>query len=263
MILRKAGELTVKQFALRQDAGKEAARDVAEKICELLEKQERVRMIFAAAPSQNEFLEALAADRGIDFSRITAFHMDEYIGLPADAPQGFANFLRERLFDKREFDKVHTINGLAADPEEECRRYAALLTEAPIDIVCMGIGENGHIAFNDPAVADFRDPALVKTVLLDDVCRQQQVNDGCFAELSQVPHHAVTLTIPALTRAKGNFCIVPAKTKSRAVYETIYREISENVPASVLRKTKGAVLYLDADSASLLPEAPEAEQAEA
>lgn len=263
MILRKAGELTVKQFALRQDAGKEAARDVAEKIRVLLEKQQHVRMIFAAAPSQNEFLEALAADRELDFSRITAFHMDEYIGLSAEAPQGFANFLRERLFDKRAFGRVYTINGLAADPGEECRRYAALLTEAPIDIVCLGIGENGHIAFNDPAVADFGDPALVKTVLLDDVCRQQQVNDGCFTHLSRVPRHAITLTIPALTRAKGTFCIVPAKTKSRAVYETIYGEISENVPASVLRNTKGAVLYLDADSASLLPAVPETECAEA
>lgn len=257
MILRKAGELTVKQFSSRQEAGKKAARDVADQIRKLLEQQEEVRMIFAAAPSQNEFLEALTADRDIDFSRVTAFHMDEYIGLPADAPQSFANFLRERLFHKREFRAVHTIDGLADDPVRECGRYAALLGEAPIDIVCMGIGENGHIAFNDPAVADFSDQALVKTVLLDDVCRQQQVNDGCFADISEVPQNAITLTIPALTHAKGNYCIVPAKTKSRAVYETLYGEITENHPASILRITKGAVLYLDEDSASLLPQADE------
>lgn len=254
MILRKAENLTVKQYQTREEMGKAAARDVSQKIQALLKEQDTVRMIFAAAPSQNEFLEALTADTDIDFSRIVAFHMDEYIGLPEDAPQGFANFLRERLFYKRKFHLVNTINGLAQDTRAECRRYAALLAQAPIDIVCMGIGENGHIAFNDPAYADFHDTQLVKTVLLDDVCRQQQVNDGCFSQISQVPLHAITLTIPALTCARGNYCIVPAKTKSKAVYRAIYGEVSESLPASILRNIKNSFLYLDQDSASLLPE---------
>ena len=140
--------LTVCQYGTRSEMGKAAAADVAAKIREMLSSKETIRMIFAAAPSQNEFLEALTADASIDFSRIDAFHMDEYIGLPADAPQGFGNFLRDRLFAKAPFRSVQYLNGLAADPEEECRRYGELL-DGGVDIVCMGIGENGHIAFND------------------------------------------------------------------------------------------------------------------
>ena len=244
-------QLTVYCFDTRAEMGRAAAADVSGKIRELLAQKDSIRMIFAAAPSQNEFLAALASDPNIDFSRIDAFHMDEYIGLPADAPQGFGNFLRERLFDKAPFRSVQYLNGLAADPEAECLRYGALL-KGGVDIVCMGIGENGHIAFNDPGFADFHDPAVVKIVELDQVCRMQQVHDGCFSTLEQVPTHALTLTIPTLTRVGAIFCMVPAASKAQAVKATVQGPVTENCPASILRQCEGAKLYLDQDSAALL-----------
>jgi glucosamine-6-phosphate deaminase len=246
--------LIIKKFPTREQLGKAAAVEVSAAIKKLLETKKNLRMIFAAAPSQNEFLAALSNDRSIDFSRITAFHMDEYVGLPAIAPQGFGNFLRDRIFSKCPFKEVHYINGLAADTEEECRRYAKLVNEEPIDIVCMGIGENAHIAFNDPDVADFQDPKTVKLVPLDLVCRQQQVNDGCFAKLEDVPTHALTLTVPALFKGEQIFCIVPAKNKAEAVYFSLDRGIGEKYPASILRNHGNSVMYLDSDSGAKLAE---------
>jgi glucosamine-6-phosphate deaminase len=176
--------------------------------------------------------------------------MDEYIGLSSDAPQGFGNFLKNRFFDKLPFKSVNYIDSSATDSEKECERYAQLLRDKPTDIVCMGIGENGHIAFNDPHVALFNDEKLVKIVDLDQACRAQQVNDGCFANIDEVPTHAITLTIPALTNAPYIACVAPAKTKADAVYNTVYGEISEKCPASILRKHKNATLYTDSDSGS-------------
>lgn len=248
----KADQLQVKIYDSRREMGLTAAGECARKIRELLAKKETIHMIFAAAPSQNEFLESLVNDPEIDFSRIRAFHMDEYIGLKRDAPQGFGNFLKDRLFDKAGFRTVFYLNGQAADPEKECERYAELLRQYPCDIICMGIGENGHIAFNDPHVADFHDKKAVKVVALDRMCRRQQVNDGCFSALEQVPTHAYTLTVPTLMSARFAFCIVPAPTKANAVYQTVRGPVSEACPASILRHHSGAVLYLDADSASRL-----------
>ncbi len=243
--------LRVEIFDTRAEMGAAAARDIAAAIRQVLAEKDCCNMIFAAAPSQNEVLAALAADKTVDFTRIWAFHMDEYIGLAPDAPQGFGNFLRRALFDKAPFKEVHYLRG-GEDPEAECARYAALLEQYPVDIVCLGIGENGHVAFNDPPVADFSDPVLVKKVALDPVCRQQQVNDGCFTALSQVPTHALTLTVPALMGGRRLFCVVPAATKAQAVRNTLYGPISEACPASALRRHGGAVLYLDPDSAALL-----------
>ena len=245
-------ELTVKAYPTRQEMGIKAAKDVAACIHNLLQEKDEINMIFAAAPSQNEFLEALIADTTIEWNRINAFHMDEYIGLKEDAPQGFGTFRKEKLFARVPFKSVTYINGQADVADEECNRYSALLKKYPVDIVCLGIGENGHIAFNDPHVADFNDPVLVKVVSLDNKCRMQQVHDGCFKDLSEVPEQAFTLTIPALTSAPHMYCIVPATTKAQAVYNTINGAITEECPASILRKKNGAVLYLDADSASLL-----------
>ena len=163
-------ELQVKIFDTRAEMGRVAAADFAAVVKELLQTKDTIRIIFAAAPSQDDFLAAAVADKSIDFSRVDAFHMDEYIGLDKDAPQGFGNFLRDRIFAKREFHSVHYLDGQNPDSEAACESYAALLNEKPIDIVCMGIGENGHIAFNDPPVADFNDPKTVKVVKLDEVC---------------------------------------------------------------------------------------------
>jgi len=248
----KADKLTVKIFDSRDSMGQTAADEVRAKIKELLSQKDEISMIFAAAPSQNEFLAALVADKEIDWERVNAFHMDEYIGLDEDAPQRFGNFLKDRIFGKVNFKSVNYLDGNAADPEEECRRYSELLQSNTIDVVCMGIGENGHIAFNDPHVAFFDDPKLVKVVELDEKCRTQQVNDGCFETIDEVPTHALTLTIPALMLGENLFCMVPAKTKAEAVKNTVTGEIEEACPASILRTRENAILYLDQDSSSLL-----------
>lgn len=241
--------LTVKIFPSIQEMGKCAATEVTDKICELLKEKTEINMIFAAAPSQNEFLSHLIHSKQIDWFRINAFHMDEYIGIRAETPQSFRKFLQERIFDKVPFKTVNYLNGQAENLEEECRRYSELLLHHPVDIVCLGIGENGHIAFNDPDVADFNDPQLVKIVELDPICRQQQVNEKCFETFNVVPTKALTLTIPALLKADWMFCIVPFKNKANAVYNTLYGEISEKCPASILRKKENSCLYLDSESA--------------
>ena len=241
--------LTVKMFPSIQQMGKCAATEVTNKICELLKEKAEINMIFAAAPSQNEFLSHLIHSKQIDWTRINAFHMDEYIGIHAEAPQSFGNFLRQRIFDKVPFKTVNYLNGQAENLEEECKRYSELLFRHPVDIVCLGIGENGHIAFNDPDVANFNDSQLVKVVELDPICRQQQVNEKCFETFDLVPAKALTLTIPALLKADWMFCIVPFKNKANAVYNTLYGEISEKCPASILRKKENSCLYLDPESA--------------
>ncbi len=247
-------KLSVHIYPTRAEMGKAASEACVALLNQLLGQKEELNLIFAAAPSQNEFLEGLA-DAGrngrLDFSRINAFHMDEYIGLAADAPQGFGNFLRARLFDRVPFKRVYCIDP-TAEPEAEARRYAALLAAHPCDLVCMGIGENGHIAFNDPHVADFDDPLAVKAVELDGKCRMQQVHDGCFAALSDVPAQALTLTVPALTRAPHIICVVPGPAKAEAVRSALEGPVAPSCPASVLRRCEGASLWLDSGSAALL-----------
>ena len=233
-------------LATRLEMGGAAARAATAFLRHALSQQDTVRAIFAAAPSQNEMLAALREAEGIDWKRVVAFHMDEYIGLGPAAPQRFASFLKERLFDRLPFREVHLI-----DPEgsEPVKHYEALLKASPIDLVCLGIGENGHLAFNDPPVADFDDPHWVKVVELDDICRQQQVNDGCFAAFDGVPKNAITLTIPALFSGKRLICTVPGPTKRQAVVRTLNDPISTACPATVLRNHAACSLFLDKDSA--------------
>lgn len=247
----KADKLSVNIYDTRKNMGAAAAADIAACIKELLGRKSEIYMIFAAAPSQNEMLEALIADKEIEWNRVHALHMDEYVNLPSDAPQGFGNFLRRAIFDRVPFASVNLI-GTDADSEATCRRYDALLAANKVDIVCMGIGENGHIAFNDPHVADFNDSCRIKKVDLDQKCRQQQVNDGCFQTIDQVPTHALTLTIPTLYNVENIFCVVPAATKAEAVKNTVNGPVSEICPASILRTHDNAVLYTDSDSAALL-----------
>lgn len=227
-----------------------AATQTAERIRNLLKSNDSISIIFAAAPSQSEFLDALSVQQDIDWGKITAFHMDEYVGLPADAPQGFGNFLRRNIFSKVPFKAVYYLNGNAPDLELECKRYGDLLDEYQPEIVCMGIGENTHIAFNDPHVADLKDPQRVKVVDLDLQCRRQQVNDGCFDSIGEVPTHALTLTVPTLLRPGSVFCIVPGKNKSQAVFHTLTQTISAKYPSTALRNHPNAILFLDKDSAA-------------
>lgn len=242
-------------FETRGLMGHNAANEIGNKLKGLLMLQIEVNIIFAAAPSQNEVLQSLTERKDIDWTKVNAFHMDEYIDLSADAPQGFGNFLKVGLFNKLPFKSVNYLNGNAEDKELECDRYSSLLKQYPADIVCMGIGENGHIAFNDPPVADFQDKKLVKVVLLDEACRQQQVNDGCFKLIGDVPIHALTLTIPALIKPPFIYCIVPGPTKSQAVFNTINQPIAERYPSTILRNHPNAILFLDKESASILRKA--------
>jgi glucosamine-6-phosphate deaminase len=245
-------QLLIKIFDDRREMGRNAAQDVAKKISEITAEKERVNMIFASAPSQNEFLDELVKFTNISWNKITAFHMDEYIGLDYDSPQKFGSYLSEHIFTKVNLKKVYYIDEKGKSPEELVLRYSELLKRNPIDIICMGIGENGHIAFNDPHVADFTDTKIVKVVDLDQKCRMQQVHDKCFRSLEEVPAHALTITIPNFFAADYLYGIVPTKNKSIAVERTINGEINSLCPATIMRCHQRATLYLDKDSASLL-----------
>lgn len=250
-ILRKEN-LQISIFTDRQIMGKEAAREAANKINELLSQKEEINILFAAAPSQNEFLAALQTF-ALPWQRINALHMDEYVGLPPEAPQAFGNYLREHIFNLVPFKSIHYLYKQGETAEMTCKRYTETLKKYPLDIVFMGIGENGHIAFNDPHVARFDDPKSVKTVELDNVCRMQQVHDGCFQTLKDVPQKAITVTIPVIMSAQNLFCMVPGIAKAQAVQATVLGKINTTCPASILRTHPNASLYCDMDSASLLP----------
>jgi len=245
--IRLAGRMRVESYRSRPDMGRAAAEAIAVELRELLARQAGVRMVFAAAPSQAEMLAAFRAAPGIAWDRVTAFHMDEYIGLPAGAPERFANWLNGHIFTVLPFAAVHRI---VPEPNAEAAAadYAARLGEAPLDMVCLGIGVNGHIAFNDPPVADFNDPEDVKVVTLDAQCRKQQVDDDCFEAIDDVPERAITLTIPRLLRTRRLFCVVPGRLKRDAVRATLTGPLSTTCPASILREHPNCTLYLDSES---------------
>ncbi|WP_202630226.1 6-phosphogluconolactonase [Sediminibacterium roseum] len=245
----QAEKLKVKIFDTREAMGQAAAKTVAAKVRELLSAKEEVNMIFAAAASQNEFLASLI-NENIEWNRVNAFHMDEYIGLPAGAKQLFGEWLKERIFSKVPFKNIFYLDGQAMDVDAECARYGNLLQQHPVDITCLGIGENAHLAFNDPHVADFNDTSDVKVVDLDEPCKAQQVREGCFASNAEVPPIAFTLTIPALLKAPWMYCMVPGIAKAEAVYHTLYDEISEQYPSTILRRHDGTILFLETESAS-------------
>lgn len=244
--------LNIKVFETREKMGEVAAKEAAEYICELLKKKNEINMVFAAAPSQNDFLKSLSQHKEIAWNRINGYHMDEYVGLDKEDPQSFGYYLSQHIFGLVSFKSVHYIakNGLPAD--EICRSYCDGLRQIHIDIVCMGVGENGHIAFNDPHVANFNDPEIAKVVELDEVCRMQQVHDSCFLSLDKVPTHAITLTIPTLLSADRIFNIVPTERKAEAIRNIIRGEITEKCPASILRKHKATTLYLDRESSKFI-----------
>ncbi|MBN7816218.1 6-phosphogluconolactonase [Algoriphagus pacificus] len=238
-------------YETKKLAWEAAGRDVEKCIIQLQERQEEIRMIFAAAPSQTGMLEYLANSISIRWEKVIAFHMDEYIGLEENAAQLFSKYLEEKLFSKVPLKAIHYIQP-KGDLSSEIDRYTALLESEPIDIVCLGIGENGHIAFNDPPVADFQDPLTVKVVSLDEACRIQQVNDGCFESIDQVPMEALTLTIPALMSGKNLFCVVLGEKKSEAVKNTLTGPIETACPASILTTHPHCEFYFDLAAISKL-----------
>jgi glucosamine-6-phosphate deaminase len=244
---RQVDWLQVETYDSPGALGAASAASIIHNLVHLLKEREKVRMVFAAAPSQANMLARLVQHAGLEWNRVTMFNMDEFIGLPSDAPQRFGNWLGRNLFDFVPGSEVHLLNP-ERDAMEEAERYAALLEEAPIDIVCLGIGVNGHIAFNDPDVADFNDAKDVKVVELDHICRQQQLADQAFDSLESVPTHALTLTIPRLLRAGHLFCIVPGSHKAEAVRNCLTKDILTSCPASILRTHKNCTLYLDKDS---------------
>lgn len=238
----------VRVFADRAELGMVAGDDIAAELRRRLAERDQVRLALAAAPSQLETLVRLRAAPDVDWSRVTAFHLDEYLGLPPDAPQRFANWLRRSFFDHVGVRAAHLIEP-DGDPAGCAKRYAELLAEAPIDVVCLGIGVNGHLAFNDPPVADFADPLDVKVVELDDDCRMQQVMDECFDRIEDVPAAAVTLTVPRLLAADRLFCVVPGAIKRHAVQQALTAPVDAHCPATALRTHPDCTLYLDQESA--------------
>ena len=247
--------LQVQVYEDRAGAGRAAALAVGQAIGERQQVAGRANLVFAAAPSQNEFLAGLVASKEIDWTRVVGFHMDEYLGLPSDHPASFRRYLQEHLFRLVGLDqsRLRLIPGERSDrPLQTCLAYEDVLLAEPTDIVCAGIGENGHLAFNDPPVADFLDPVKVKVVRLDQACRAQQFHDGCFDRVEDVPTHAYTLTIPALLAATHVSVVVPGPRKANAVLTTLRGPINEACPATVLRRHPGTTLYLDREAARLV-----------
>jgi len=237
----------------KKSLGEAAAAHVAATLTQTIETRGRAVAIFATGASQFDFLAALRTQRNIAWKRVIAFHLDEYVGMSPDHPASFRRYLREHIFDAVCPGEIHFLAGEATDPQAECRRYGRLLAEkGPADIACIGIGENGHIAFNDPHVADFNDPAAVKIVDLDEPCRRQQFGEGWFPSLDDVPRTAFTLTIPAILSARAISCVVPERRKAEAVRKALLGPIAPTCPASVLRRHPNCILYLDQESASLL-----------
>ena len=241
-------------YQSKRDTSEAAARDAAAILRDSLAQRASARIIVGTGNSQDDMVRALVHEPDIDWSRVEVFHMDEYVGMSEQHPASFRRWLREHVVDVVHPGKRHFLCGDAPDLSEECERYAALLHSAPIDICFIGFGENGHIAFNDPGVADFHDPLAVKRVTLDERCRMQQVGEGHFPSLDAVPKEALSLTCPELFRAEHWICTVPDLRKAEAVKNALTGPITEACPSSLARTHAAAAIYLDSHSASLLPE---------
>lgn len=238
---------SVEVYSTREEMGQAAARVAKDRINKVIEEKGIANVVFAAAPSQNDTLKYLVKE-DVDWSKVRAFHMDEYIGLPENSPNLFARYLDDHIFRLVKFKEVYYVG---TDYEKSQARYTELIEEFPPDVVCLGIGENGHIAFNDPHVADFNDKLKIKRVALDLKCRNQQVHDKTFSTLEEVPKYALTLTIPVLFGAEHLICTVPTKEKAWAVDKMINDEINEKVPCTILRRHKDACVFVDESAFSL------------
>lgn len=245
--------LPVSLYATNREAGQAAAAEAAEFLSQTIQARGQANIILATGNSQLTFLETLRALPGLDWSKVNIFHMDEYLGLDSSHPASFPLFLRRHFLDylTPPAGAFFPVPGQHPNPEQACRDYETLLREHPVDLCALGIGENGHLAFNDPPYADFNDPVWMKIVQLDDASRRQQVGEGHFPSLEAVPTHALTLTIPALLAARKVLAIVPEARKASAVQNSLFGPLTANCPGSILRQTPHAHLFLDRDSASL------------
>lgn len=250
---RRFGSLTVILHPDTRSMGRAAAEEAAAALRAGIAERGRARAIFAAANSQLPLFAALRELTDVDWPRVEAFHMDEYRGLDGAHPASFRSFLEWHLVSPLGIRAFHHIDGTPDATEATIRDYTARLAAAPIDLCCMGIGENGHLAFNDPPVADFADPMTLKVVPLDPASRHQQVGEGHFADLDAVPTHALTLTIPALLGARRVVAVVPDARKANAVTAALLGPITPSCPASVLRTIGHATLHLDPAAAGHLP----------
>lgn len=250
----RADALVVRVYETVDALASAAARDASTILQAALEQRGHANVMLATGTSQLRFLARLVESAGsaIDWSRVTGFHMDEYVGLAPTHPASFQRYMRERVAAHLPFGAFHYIDGAAPDPASEAARYDRLIEDHPVDLCCLGIGENGHLAFNDPPVADFDDPLLVKVVELDDRCKLQQVGEGHFATIADVPPRAITVTIPGLLRARHGLAIVPEARKAAPVRAALEGPITTDCPASILRRHAHVVLYLDGESAALL-----------
>ena len=251
---RTVDQLTVEIFPDVTKLARAAASDAADALRAAIAERGAANVMLATGNSQLVFLAELVTYTDVDWGRVTAFHMDEYVGLPPTHAASFQRYMRERVAANVPFQAFHYLQGDTGDAEQEARRYADLLRAHPLDLCCCGIGENGHLAFNDPPVADFDDPLDVKVVALEEASRRQQVAEGHFASIADVPTHAITVTIPALLRARRVLAIVPEQRKAAPVQAALEGPISTACPASYLRTQRHATLYIDDESASLLAE---------
>lgn len=245
----KVEKLQVVVHATRKESGAAANEMAVRAILDAVAAKGAANVIFAAAPSQNDLLAAMKVDKRIPWDKVNAFHLDEYHTLPKGAPQRFDLFLEKNIWEEVKPAKIFPVvpeNGMKAEEIEA--RYRDLMKEYPPDLALLGIGENGHLAFVDPPYADFADKATIREVELDLVCRNQQVNDGAYAKLEDVPKRAVTMTIPTIMSAKTLVTVVPGPRKADAVKATLEGPITTACPASILRTHPDCALFLDKDS---------------
>jgi len=243
--------MDVRIFDTKLDLGQAAAERAAAAIGEAIARNGEARVIAATGASQFEFLDALTATPGVEWGRVEMFHLDEYVGVPDTHPASFRRYLRERIVEPVHPRAFHFLAGDALDPVAECRRVGALLSSAPVDVAFVGIGENGHLAFNDPP-ADFETEEPYLVVDLDDACRRQQLGEGWFATLDDVPRRAISMSIRQILKAREILCVVPDARKAKAVRDCLEGEVSPSHPSSILQAHEATTVYLDRDSAALL-----------
>ena len=249
---RRYEQLPVRIYPDQQSLAAAAAGDAAAIIGAAIRARGTANIMVATGNAALQFMAALRRRTGIDWAKVTLFHLDEYAGLPDTHPASFRLFIRSNLADWVKPGAAHYLHGDAPDIAAECERYSQLIRRHPMDLCHCGIGENGHLAFNDPGVADFNDPLTVKVVELEPACRRQQVGEGHFKTIADVPKYALSVTIPAMLSAHHVIAVVPEKRKAQAVHDTLLGPLATSCPASLLRRLRRAVLYLDKDSASLL-----------